>query len=91
MHNLYINQTKATAIPKTIPTQVFSPQPNIRSDDVLFKKATVPKQHNNSDPRVHENNGKLDRPLCNSSLADGKSHIDCILHTASDGTSAREI
>ena len=24
MHNLYINQTKATAIPKTIPTQVFS-------------------------------------------------------------------
>ena len=75
MHNLYINQTKA---PATIPTQVFSPQPNIRSDDVLFKKATVPKQHNNSDPRVHDNNGKLDCPHCTKSLADGKFHYECI-------------
>ena len=33
---------------------------------------------------------KLDRPNCNSSLADGKFHYECIQHTTSDGTSARE-
>ena len=82
MHNLYINQTKAPATPKTIPTQVFSPQPNIRSDDVLFEKVTVPKQHNNPDQesmKIMANWIVLIAPNL-SLMANFIMSVSCILH-----------